>query len=170
VLFLYHTPGYKADLVSYLFGNVLLADAGTLRLLLVLDGVILAAVAIFYQPLLAICFDEEFARLRGVPVGRFYTVLLLLTALTVVTLIYVVGVVMVIALLTLPVAVAGRFVNQLWRMMLAAAVLSGVLTTAGLVVSFGSDLPTGATTVLLAGVVYLLAHVPQRAGAGSRPR
>jgi zinc transport system permease protein len=161
VLFLFHTPGYKADLMSYLFGNVLLADAGTLRLLLVLDSIILAVVGLFYHPLLAICFDEEFARLRGVPVARFYTLLLLLTALTVVTLIYVVGVVMVIALLTLPVAAAGRFVRQLWQMMLGAALLSGLLTTAGLGVSYTSDLPTGATTVLLAGLVYLLAQLPR---------
>jgi zinc transport system permease protein len=162
VLFLFHTPGYKADLMSYLFGNVLLADAGTVRLILGLDAVILVLVAAFYHPLLAICFDEEFARLRGVPVPFFYTVLLLLTALTVVTLVYVVGVVMVIALLTLPGAAAGRFVRQLWQMMLAAALLAGVLTTAGLVVSFRSDLPTGATTVLLAGLVYVLALLPKR--------
>jgi zinc transport system permease protein len=161
VLFLFHTPGYKADLMSYLFGNVLLADAGTLRLLLGLDAIILAVVAAYYHPLLAICFDEEFARLRGVPVAWYYTLLLLLTALTVVTLIYVVGVVMVIALLTLPVAAAGRFVRQLWQMMLGAALLSAILTTAGLGVSYTSDLPTGATTVLLAGLVYLLAQLPR---------
>lgn len=169
VVFLFHTPGYKADLMSYLFGNVLLADAGTLRLLLALDAIILAVVAVFYHPLLAICFDEEFARLRGVPVACYYTLLLVLTALTVVTLIYVVGVVMVIALLTLPVAVAGRFVRQLWQMMVVASLLAGLLTVAGLGVSYGSDLPTGATTVLLAGTVYLLAQLP-RVGRSGKSR
>ncbi|MFO7655067.1 MAG: metal ABC transporter permease [Candidatus Krumholzibacteriia bacterium] len=165
VLFLFHTPGYKADLMSYLFGNVLLTDAGTLRLLLVLDLVILTVVALFYHPLQAISFDEDFARTRGVSVPFFYTLLLLLTALTVVTLIYVVGVVMVIALLSLPVAAAGRFVHRLWQLMIAAAVLSALLTTGGLALSYSSDLPTGATTVLLAGVVYLAVHL-----VGSRRR
>ncbi len=162
ILFLFHTPGYKADLMTYLFGNLVMIDPQSLRLLLVLDGVILLLTLLFYHPLLAICFDEEFARMRGLPVGLLYTLLLVLTALTIVTLIYVVGIVMVIALVTLPVSVAGRFSRRLWQMMMLAAALSAVFTVAGLAVSYDSDLPTGATTILLAGAVYFLVHL----GAG----
>jgi zinc transport system permease protein len=162
VLFLFRTPGYKADLMTYLFGNVIMVDPQTLRLLVGLDGVILLLTLLFYNPLLAVCFDEEFARLRGINVSLFYTLLLCLTALTIVTLIYVVGIVMVIALITLPVSVAGRFARKLWQMMALAAALSALLTTAGLVISFDSDLPVGATTILLAAAVYLVVHL----GAG----
>lgn len=158
ILFLFRTPGYKADLMTYLFGNIVLVDLQTLRLLMVLDAVILLLTLLFYNPLLAVCFDEEFARLRGINVPLLYTLLLCLTALTIVTLIYVVGVVMVIALVTLPVSVAGRFATKLWRMMLLAALLSGVFTTAGLAISYGSDLPVGATTILLAAVVYVVVN------------
>jgi zinc transport system permease protein len=157
ILFLFRTPGYKADLMTYLFGNIVMVDAGALKLLVVLDLVILAVTFAFYHPLLAVCFDEEFARLRGINVSVFYTLLLCLTALTIVTLIYVVGVVLVIALVTLPVSVAGRFARRLWQMMIVAAVLSGILTTAGLAVSYGSELPAGATTILLAAAVYVVA-------------
>jgi zinc transport system permease protein len=76
--------------------------------------------------------------------------------LTIVTLVYVVGVVLVIALLTLPVAVANRFVSRLWGVMALAAVLSALLTTVGLGVSYGSDLPAGPTTIVLCGGLYLL--------------
>ncbi len=156
ILFLAQTPGYKADLMTYLFGNVVLVDAAELRLLLIVDVLVVAVAALFHQPLLAICFDEEFARARGLRVGVFYYLLLLLVALTVVTLVYVVGIVLVIALLTLPVAIAGRFARKLWQMMAVAAVLSAVITTAGLAVSYAPDLPVGATTILLAGVLYLI--------------
>lgn len=159
VVFIFRTPGYKADLMTYLFGNIVMADAQALQLLVGLDVLIVSLVFLFYNQLMAVCFDEEFARLRGVKVGVFYTLLLCLTALTIVTLIYVVGIVMVIALLTLPVAVAGRFSNTLWGMMVIAAVVSSVLTTAGLALSYGPDLPAGATTILLAGAVYLLARL-----------
>lgn len=162
ILFLFHTPGYKADLMTYLFGNLVMIDPQSLKLLVILDVVILGLTLLFYYPLLAVSFDEEYARLRGLPVARLYTLLLCLTALTVVTLIYVVGIVMVIALLTLPVSVAGKFSRRLWQMMILSAVLSGVFTTAGLGISYGSDLPTGATTILLAGAVYLAVHL----GAG----
>lgn len=159
ILFLAHTPGYKADLMTYLFGNVVLVDAAELRLLLLVDVVVVAVAIVFYQPLLALCFDEEFARARGLNVGGFYVLLLLLVALTVVTLVYVVGIVLVIALLTLPVAIAGRFARKLWQMMALAALLSAVITTTGLGISYAPDLPVGATTILVAGIAYVVVTV-----------
>jgi zinc transport system permease protein len=162
ILFLFKTPGYKADLMTYLFGNIVLVDAQALRLLFALDVGILLVTLLFYYPLLSICFDEEFARLRGLNVSFLYTLLLCLTALTIVTLIYVVGIVMVIALVTLPVSVAGRFTHRLWQMMVLAAALSAAVTTFGLGISYGSDLPVGATTILLAAVLYLTVPVGAR--------
>lgn len=159
VLFLARTPGYKADLMTYLFGNIVLVNAAELRWLIALDVVVVATAVAFYQPLLALCFDEEFARVRGVNVTFYYLLLLLLVALTVVTLVYVVGIVLVIALLTLPVSIAGRFARRLWQMMALAALLSAVFTSLGLAVSFGPDLPVGATTILLAGAAYLAVHM-----------
>ena len=158
VLFLFHTPGYKADLMSYLFGNIIMVDTRTLQLLLILDVVILLVTLAYYNQLMAVCFDEEFAALRGVNVPLTYTLLLVLTALTIVTLIYVVGVVMVIALLTLPVSVAGVFARRLWQMMVLATLLSGAVTTLGLAISFATDWPVGATTVLLAAALYIVVH------------
>lgn len=156
VLFLFQTPGYKADLVTYLFGNIVMVDPASLRILVLVDVAVLGVAVVFYQQLLAICFDEEFAKLRGVRVGLLYTLLLALAALTIVTLVYVVGVVLVIALLTLPVAVANRFVDRLWLVMGLAALLSAALTTVGLGVSYSSDLPAGPTTIVLCGGLYLL--------------
>lgn len=105
---------------------------------------------LFYNQLLAVCFDEEFARLRGIRVEFYYLLLLCLTALTVVLLVTVVGIVMVIALLTLPAAVAGQFSRRLWQMMALSALFTIVFTTAGLVLSYGPNLPAGATTIVLA--------------------
>jgi zinc transport system permease protein len=159
ILFLFKTPGYKADLMTYLFGNVVMVDASGLRLLLLLDALILGGVVLFHDVLLAVCFDEEHARLRGVNVEAVYTLLLVLTALTIVSLVHVVGVVMVIALVTLPVSAVGRFTRRLWQMMLWGGVLAALLTAAGLGFSYVADLPTGAVTILFAAGVYALAVV-----------
>ncbi len=155
VLFIARTPGYQVDLMSYLFGSILMVTSEDLWLLAALDVLVVGVGLVCYHQLLAVCFDEEFARLRGLKVELYYILLLCLTALTVVLLVSVVGIVMVIALLTLPVAVAGHFCKTLWQLMLAAALLSMGLTTAGLALSYGPDLPAGATTILVAGVVYL---------------
>jgi len=162
VMFIFQTPGYKADLMTYLFGNIVMADREAIQLLIGLDVLVVVVSMMFYNQLLAVCFDEEFARLRGLNVAFYNTLLLCLTALTIVTLIYVVGIVMVIALLTLPVAVAGLFSRRLWEMMVISALLSAIFTTAGLAVSYGPDLPAGATTVLLAGGVYVLVKLAGR--------
>ena len=151
VLFIARTPGYQVDLMSYLFGSILMVTSGDLWLLVGLDVLIVGVGLLFYNQFLAVCFDEEFARLRGLRVEFYYILLLCLTALTVVLLVSVVGIVMVIALLTLPVAVAGHFCKTLWQLMLVSALLSMFLTTAGLALSYGPDLPAGATTILLAG-------------------
>jgi len=156
ILFIAKTPGYNENLMSYLFGNILMVSAKDLWLIAGLDGLVIALGLLFYNQFLAVCFDEEFARLRGVNVEFFYLLLLCLTALTVVLLVSVVGIVMVIALLTLPVAVAGNFAKRLWHMMAFATLFCITFTTGGLALSYGADLPTGATIILLAGAVYLV--------------
>jgi len=155
ILFISRTPGYDTDLMSYLFGNILLVSSDDLWLLVCLDLLVLACGLVFYRQFMAVCFDEEFARLRGVRVDFYYLLLLCLTALTVVVLVTVVGIVMVIAMLTLPTAIAGFFAKTLRHMMFLAAILCAFFTTGGLVLSYGPNYPTGATTILLAGVAYL---------------
>jgi zinc transport system permease protein len=156
VLFIAKAPGYQADLMSYLFGNILLVPQDSLWLMVALDLVLLAIVGAYHRQFLAVVFDEEFARLRGVPVGFFYLLLLVLVAVTVVLLIQVVGLILVLALLTLPAAVAGHYVHSLGRMMLIATLLGAVLSITGLALSYGPDLPAGPTIILLVGGVYIL--------------
>jgi len=150
------TPGYGEDLMSYLFGSILMVSPGDLWMIAGLDLLVVSAGILFYNRFLALCFDEEFARLRGVRVEFYYLLLLCLTALTVVLLVTVVGIVMVIALLTLPAAVAGELTRRMWQMMLLAAGLAVLFTTTGLAVSYGPDLPAGAMTIVIAGLTYMV--------------
>jgi zinc transport system permease protein len=143
--------------MSYLFGNILLVPRETLWFMLALDILLLVVVGAYHRQFLAVIFDEELARLRGVPVGFFYLLLLVLVlvAVTVVLLIHVVGLILVLALLTLPAAVAGHYVHSLGRIMLIATLLGAVLSISGLALSYGPDLPAGPTIILLAGAVYV---------------
>ena len=156
ILFISQTPGYNEDLMSYLFGNILMVSQNDLVLIIGLDVMVVSAIFLWRNQLLAVCFDEEFARLRGVRVDAIYLLLLCLTALTVVLLITVVGIVLVIALLTLPAAIAGHFARSLRQMMIYAVLCCALLTLAGLAISYGPNLPAGATIVVLAGLSYLV--------------
>lgn len=156
IVFISRTPGYNVDLMSYLFGNILMVSRQDLYLMGVMDGVVVVTMLLFRKQLLAVTFDEEFARLRGVRVTFFYLLLLCMVALTVVLLIQIVGLILVIALLTLPAAIAGQYVGSLGRMMLLATGLGVIFTSTGLALSYEPDLPAGATIVLLTGATYLL--------------
>ncbi len=162
VLFIAKTPGYNTDLISYLFGNILLVPTRDLWIMAGLDALLLIAVGLFYRQLLAVVFDEEFADLRGVPVPFFYLGLLCLVAVTVVLLVQVVGLILVIALLTLPAAIAGHYVPSLATMMIAATLLGAVFTTGGLAMSYAPDLPPGPTMILFAGSVYVASAITSR--------
>ena len=124
--------------------------------MLLLDTVIVVTVVMFYRQFQAVVFDEEFARVRGVRTEFFYLLLLCLIALTVVLLIQVVGLILVIALLTLPAAIATQHANSIPWIMLSAILLGAVFTSGGIMLSYGPDLPAGATIVLCAGISYLL--------------
>jgi len=159
VLFIAKTPGYQQDLMGYLFGNILMVPSQDLILIAILDVVVVAVSLAMYKQFLAICFDEEFARARGIRVETYYLLLLALTALTVVLLVTVVGIVMVIALLALPVATAALMARRLWQVMILAVGLSMGLTTAGLAVSYGPDLRSGAVIVVMSAGLYLVVLV-----------
>jgi len=155
LLFLAITPGYT-DPMSYLFGNILLIGRGDIYFVLALDAIVLGLAAFFHPQFLALCFDDEYARLRGLSTKLLYFLLLCLTALTIVLLVRVVGIVMVIALLTLPAAIAGNFAASITRMMAGAVVACALFIFVGMAASFALDLPTGPVIICLAAVVYLI--------------
>ena len=144
ILFIYKTPDYNEDLMIYLLGSILMVSPQDLWMIAGLDILVVIIGVLFYNQFLALCFDEEFARLRDVHVEFYYLLLLCLTVLTVLLLLLLVTVtvaviVMVIALLTLP-AVASDLTKRLGHMIALATLLTALFTTAGLAVNYGPDL------------------------------
>jgi zinc transport system permease protein len=156
IIFLDLTPGYKAELMSYLFGSILAVPTGDLWLMLLMDALIIFLVVVFYKELLAVAFDEQYALVENVPVDWIYMLLMGMIGLSVVMLMRVVGLIMVIALLTIPAAISAMFLQDLKKMMVLASVLGMVFTFVGLFLSYALNLTSGASIILVAGVVYLV--------------
>ena len=157
IIFAYITPGYNVDLLSFLFGNILMVSSETIWFLIVLDLFIVASVFLFYRQLVYVCFDEEYATIRGINTELIYTLLLTLIALTVVILVQSVGLILVIALLTLPSAISALFSRSIFRMILISIVLILTFTLLGFFFAFNYNLPSGATIILISGIGYILA-------------
>jgi len=151
------TPGYNVDLMSYLFGSILAVPGSDLLQMFVASTAILITLLSFYRGFLAMSYDEEFARLRGVPVGLLYFVMIGMIAVSVVITIRVVGLILVIALLTIPPFIAERYAGSLATMMAVSAVLGALFTCAGLWLSYSANLTSGAAIIVVAGVCFFLA-------------
>lgn len=154
ILFISQTPGYNVELTNFLIGNILWVSTDDLILLSSLDVLIFLTVLCFHKRFLAICFDENEARLQGIPVNALYLLLLTLTAVSIVLLIQVVGIILVITMLTIPAALANFWTIRLSTMMVLAIFISILFSITGIAASFYLDWPSGATIALLAGIAY----------------
>lgn len=157
IIFVSLTPGFKADLMSYLFGSLLAVYGADLRLMAVVVVLVIAFVVLLYRSLQAISFDETFSTVRNLPVAVLYLVMLVMIGLTVVVAMRVVGLIMVIAMLTIPPATANLFLKDMKGMMLLSIGLGWLFSTIGLIVSFALNLQAGSVIILVASLSYLLA-------------
>jgi zinc transport system permease protein len=162
IVFVALAPGYAPDLMSYLFGSLLFVPWDYVIAIGVLDLLILGVVLRFHRVFEAVCFDEEFAEVAGLPAEGVFLGLLALTALAIVTLIRVVGVILAIALLTIPAATARPWVQSLRAMMLLSIALCAASTVGGLLLAYGLSqgialsVPPGPLIILLAATFYAL--------------
>ncbi len=154
ILFISQTPGYNVELTNFLVGNLLWVSQQDLIFLCILDVAVIIACYLLHYRLLAICFDENQARLQGLAVNRLYLLLLSLIAVTVVLLMQVVGIILVMTMLTLPATIANLYTNRLSRMMGISILLSMAFCSLGMFLSFHLDWPAGATIALVAGITY----------------
>lgn len=156
------TPGYHVDLMSYLFGSILTVPRSELWVMLGMGVLITLLVIFYYQDLLALSYDEEFARVRGVPVRTLYFTLIALLAVTIVMVIQVVGLILVIALLTIPPFIVERYAKTMAQMMIASSALGAFFTVVGLWLSYKYNLTSGASIILVAGVGFFVLLLAER--------
>ncbi len=158
LLFISITPGY-VDPMSYLFGNILLLGKNDLVMISILNVVVIGVSVVFYNQLLSIAFDEEFARIRGLKTKLFQIMFILLVSLTVLLMITIVGIVMVIALLTIPPAISGLFTKKLKGMIILSIFLCGFFMSSGLFTSYILDLPASSVIVVFSGCAYIISLI-----------
>ncbi|MDD5548725.1 MAG: metal ABC transporter permease, partial [Sulfurovaceae bacterium] len=150
------TPGYNVDLMSYLFGSILAVETSDLYTMFSVFVMILIFVIFGYRNILAVSYDSEYAHIRGVNVGLFYTLILVVSSIGIVMTMKVVGLILVISMLTIPVFIAEKISNSLIGMMIVSGLISTLFTIIGLMVSYYYNLTTGATIILVSVVGMIL--------------
>jgi len=154
--------GFNTDLFSYLFGAITVVSPVDLWVIFALGLIVLAAVGILHKELFAITFDEEAARVQGVPVETLNMLLTTLVALTVVLAMRIVGILLTSALLVIPTITALRVARNFRHTVWIAVLCSLVAVVAGMTVSFYLDIAAGGAIVLMALLLFGVASVIPR--------
>jgi zinc transport system permease protein len=169
IIFISLTPGYKANLMSYLFGSILAVSGTDLHLMALIAFLVLGFVFFTYRSLLAISYDEIFSTVRNVPVNLVYLTMLVLIGLTVVVAMRMVGLIMVIALLSIPPAIALNHFKDVRGIMLSSVLISFLLCFMGLVISFQTNIQAGPVIILLASAAFIISSLVRRLHLSKNP-
>lgn len=149
IIFIYLTPGYAPNLMSFLFGNILSVTSTDIIWMAIVDAFILLIFATMYRPILYVAFDREYARSQNFPTRIVSYLMATLVAITIVISIRVVGIVLLISLLTIP-AVIGNLISKSFnRILLYGSVIAALSTFAGLYISYKTNIPSGASTIFV---------------------
>jgi len=148
--------GLNTNLLNYLFGSIVTVTTSDVYIIAVLAIMVAAVLATFYKELVYITFDEEAARVSGLPTKFINTILILLSALTVSLSIPIVGVLLIAALIVIPVLVALQFKQSFTRTIVYAEIVSIFSVLSGIVLSFYLNLSTGGTIVLIMLAIFII--------------
>ena len=149
IIFIFLTPGYAPNLLSFLFGGILTVTNADLLYLLILNIVIIFFFTFFYRQILYIAFDQEFARTQKIPVILMNYILIMFIAVAIVLSIRVVGIILLISLFTIPPATANIFSHHFGRIIFWSIPLSFLGSFVGLLFSYSMNIPSGAAIVVV---------------------
>ena len=159
IIFIFITPGYAPNLMSYLFGSILTVSSLDLYMLLILNVLMILFFLLFFKTILYVSFDPEYARTYRAPVQRINYILLGLVALTIVLNIRVMGIILIISLLTIPLTIANLFTRSFKKIIFVSILIALLGCFTGLFISYRYDIPSGASIIFTLVLLFIGARI-----------
>lgn len=159
IIFVYITPGFTPNLMSFLFGSILTVSSHELIYMGILALLISTFFIVFYRPILFFGFDENFAKSQNAPVSIISYTLIMLIALGIVINIRIAGIILVISMLTLPQNTANLFSTNFKHIIFYSIGISFIGTLAGLAGSFWLGIPSGAAIIFTLTLIFFLGKI-----------
>lgn len=162
IIFIFITPGYAANLMSYLFGNIITVSQNEIYVMMGLTVIIILVFISLFKEILYVSFDQNYARTQGVPVALINYLLIALIALTIVVTIRIVGIILVIALLTIP-QTAANLITKNFRKIIFYSIVFGFLSSIiGLIVSVKLEIPSGASIIFFSIMIFVITKLAKK--------
>jgi len=166
IIFIFLTPGYAPNLMTYLFGNILTVSPLDILLMAGLSLLITAVFLLLFKEILFLSFDKEYAETQGIPVSFISYLLISLVALTIVINIRVVGIILVISMLTIPQAAANLLSENFRHIIFYSIVFALSASVSGLIISYMLNIPSGAAiifcSIIILGISKAIVHIQTR--------
>ena len=154
--------GFNTNLFNYLFGSIVTVTSIDIYTIVFLAIIVIGILLLFYKELVFVTFDEDAAKVSGIPTRLINTILILLAAVTVSLSIPIVGVLLIAALIVIPVITALQFRKSFTRTIFYAELISLFSVISGIFLSFYLNLSTGGTIVLIMLFVFILTFFSKR--------
>lgn len=170
IIFIFITPGYAPNLMGYLFGSLLTVTHTDIVMMIALTLIVTGFFIVFFKVILFISFDQEYATTHNAPVQTINYVLISLVAITIVLSIKVAGIILVISLLTIPQTIANLFTRDYKQIMIYSSVIAFFGTSAGLMLSYNYNIPSGASIIMSLVLAFIIAKLFSILVSGIRVR
>ncbi|WP_025026610.1 metal ABC transporter permease [Caldalkalibacillus mannanilyticus] len=142
--------GFNAGLLHFLFGSIVSVTAEDLLFVLIASVIVFSLFLLFYKEFLSIAFDEEFAKISGIPKKWIHLLFSLLVALTISIAMKVVGILLVSSMMTIPVAASLKIAKSFKQVILYAVLIAESSMISGMIVGYYLEIATGGMVVVSA--------------------
>lgn len=159
IIFIFLTPGYTPNVMSFLFGSILTITTPLLWWSALLAALLSLLFGLWGRNIMYVAFDPAFSRTQKIAVRAVDAAMLAVVAAAVVITIRLVGVMLLVSLFTIPPLVSGSVTRRFGRMTLGAVAVAVTGLVSGLYVSYRTQLPPGASSVMVLIVLYLMARL-----------
>ena len=156
IIFSFMTPGYQADMSTYLFGNILLSNSTNIISLLILDIITIIFFVIFYKAIVYSSFDENFYKLYGVPVKFVNYFMIIIISSAIIINIKTIGIILIISILTIPQATAAIIARKYSVIIYLSILFSFLGILFGLLFSYIFNIPSGPAIIVVLIVIMLI--------------
>ena len=156
IIFSFMTPGYQADMSTYLFGNILLSNSTNIISLLILDIITIIFFVIFYKAIVYSSFDENFYKLYGVPVKFVNYFMIIIISSAIIINIKTIGIILIISILTIPQATAAIIARKYSVIIYLSILFSFLGILFGLLFSYIFNIPSGPAIIVALIVIMLI--------------
>jgi len=134
--------------------SILLVSTEDTVLVLGMTGVILITILLLYRQLVYSTFNEEQAKVSGIPVEKLNYLIVFLAGITVVTSIQLVGILLISALFVIPNVTAIMYGKGFKQTAIISIIFALISVVGGIFLSYSLDITPSGTIVLLSIAIF----------------